>query len=73
MSLCEICQTTLKEGYYLCDTNDYRIVNNKTDKNLIFIYIEHDLLENDPEIGAICKIKYCNENNCKYYIPDETN
>lgn len=67
MSLCENCQANLKEGYYLCDTNDYRIVDNETDKNLIFIYLEHDLPENDPEIGEICKIKYCNENNCKYY------
>ena len=34
-----------KDGYYLCDTSDYRIIDIKTYKNLIFIYIEHDLQE----------------------------
>ena len=28
---------------YLCDTNDYRIINNDKEKKLIFIYFEHDI------------------------------
>ena len=71
MSLCENCQGNLKDGYYLCDTNDYRIIDNEEEKNLIFIYLEHDIPDEDPEIGEIFKIKYCNENNCKYYEPNK--
>ncbi len=68
MSDSQIDESLLKEGIYLCDTNDYRVIDNLDDKNLIFIFKEHDLPENDIEIGVYSNVKYYNENNEKYIL-----
>ena len=40
---CPKCNQTLLNGIYYCDINDYRIIDNITDKNLIFIFKTHDI------------------------------
>ena len=54
------------DGIYYCDTSDYRVIDNITEKNLIFIFKTHDIPSDDVEITDNTSIKYCNANNCKY-------
>ena len=63
---CPKCNQTLLNGIYYCDINDYRIIDNITDKNLIFIFKTHDIPSDDVEITDNTTIQYCNENDCKY-------
>ena len=44
---CPVCNQTLLDGIYYCDTNDYRVIDNLNDKNLIFIFKTHDLPNDD--------------------------
>ena len=55
---CEIHNTPMLDGTYVCSTEDYRILD--TEGNLVYIYKEHDIEDtNDPEIGTSCPVKYC--------------
>ena len=63
---CEICNQSLLNGVYYCDINDYRVIDNLNDKNLIFIFKIHDLSSDDIEISDNINIQYCNRQNCKY-------
>ena len=60
------CNQTLLNGVYYCDTNDYRVIDNITDKNLIFIFKTHDIPSDDVEITDNSNVRYCNANNCNY-------
>ena len=57
---CPKCNQTLLNGIYYCDINDYRIIDNITDKNLIFIFKTHDIPSDDVEITDNTTIQYCN-------------
>ena len=63
---CPKCNQTLLNGIYYCDINDNRVIDNITDKNLIFIFKTHDIPSDDVEITDNITIKYCNANDCKY-------
>mgnify|MGYP001170350079 CR=1 FL=1 len=63
---CTVCNAQLNTGVYYCDTNDYRVIDNITDKNLIFIFKTHDIPSDDVEITDNSNVKYCNANDCKY-------
>ena len=63
---CENCNQSLLNGVYYCDISDYRVIDNLTDKNLIFIFKTHDLPNDDIEINDNVNIQYCNHENCKY-------
>ncbi len=63
---CENCNQSLLNGIYYCNTNDYRIIDNLNDKNLIFIFKTHDLPSDDIEINDNSIVQYCNRQNCKY-------
>ena len=69
---CPNCNQSLLTGIYYCDTTDYRVIDNLNDKNLIFIFKEHDLLSDDIEIGDNSNIQYCNSNDCKYIVFSES-
>ena len=64
---CPVCNQNLLDGIYYCDTNDYRIIDNLNDKNLIFIFKTHDLPRGDIEISDNLNIHYCNHLNCNYF------
>lgn len=64
---CPNCKKNLLSGIYYCDSNDYRIIDNLNDKNLIFIFKPHDLPSGDTEINDSTVIKYCNFENCNYF------
>ncbi len=64
---CPNCNQTLLDGVYYCDSSDYRVIDNLTDKKLIFIFKTHDLSSDDIEINDNTVIKYCNANDCKYF------
>ena len=63
---CTVCNAELNTGVYYCDTSDYRVIDNTTDKNLIFIFKTHDIPSDDVEITDNTTIKYCNANDCNY-------
>ena len=63
---CPNCNQTLLDGVYYCDINDNRVIDNMTDKNLIFIFKPHDIPSDNVEITDNITIKYCNANDCKY-------
>ena len=65
---CLNCNQNLLDGLFYCDINDYRVIDNLTDKNLIFIIETHDIEESNEEIGINDNIKYCNFDNCKYIV-----
>lgn len=65
---CPNCNKTLLDGIYYCDDNDYRVIDNLNDKNLIFIFKTHDLPSDNIEITDNLVIKYCNFENCKYFL-----
>ena len=64
---CPNCNQILLNGIYYCDINDYRIIDNLNDKNVIFIFKKHELSSDDNEITDSTVIKYCNSDNCKYF------
>ena len=66
---CNCCNCSLINGFYKCNTNDYRIVDEN--ENLVKIILEHDIPENDEEINYKEKIKYCNTCNKIFRYPDE--
>lgn len=68
---CLNCNQNLLDGLFYCDINDYRVIDNLTDKNLIFVIETHDIEEGNEEIGINDNIKYCNSNNCKYIFFQE--
>lgn len=69
---CENCNQSLLNGIYYCDISDYRVIDNITDKNLIFIFKTHDLPNDDIEIEDNIIVQYCNHQDCKYIkYPDE--
>ena len=63
---CIYCNQSLSNGVYYCDIADYRVIDNMTDKNLIFIFKTHDLPSDDIEITDNAIVQYCNHQNCKY-------
>ena len=57
---CPNCNQDLLNGVYYCDNNDYRVIDNLNDKNLIFIFKTHDLISGDIEINHNTRVKCCN-------------
>ena len=64
---CPNCNQNVLDGIYYCDKNDYRIIDNLNDKNLVFIFKTHDLPNGDIEISDNSNVKYCNSQNCNYF------
>ena len=68
---CPNCNQNLLNGIFYCSTNDYRVIDNLNDKNLIFIIETHEIDSDDEEIGINDNIQYCNHQNCNYILyPD---
>ena len=65
---CNCCNCSLINGFYKCDINDYRIVDESD--NLVKIIVEHGLPEDDKEINSKEKIKYCKTCNKIFRFPD---
>ena len=53
---------SLNDGKYICRTSDYRVEDN--DNNLVFIIEDHEIPNDDVEIGVFENVKYC---ICKYW------
>lgn len=60
---CKDCEKTLKNGKYICSTDDYRIIDKSN--NLVFIHETHTIPSDNVEIGDNTNVKYC---SCGYYI-----
>ena len=58
---CKLCSQVMVVGKYVCDTNDYRILDNNN--NLVSIIQSHDIPSDDDEIGEYSDIYYC---SCDY-------
>ena len=65
---CNCCNRSLINGFYKCDINDYRIVDESD--NLVKIIVEHEIPEDDKEINSKEKIKYCKTCNKIFRFPD---
>ena len=65
---CNCCNCSLINGFYKCDINDYRIVDEND--NLVKVILEHELNEDDEEINIKEKIKYCKTCNKVFRFPD---
>mgnify|MGYP001269283880 CR=1 FL=1 len=65
---CNCCNCSLINGFYKCDINDYRIVDESD--NLVKIIVEHEIPEDDKEINSKEKIKYCKTCNKIFRFPD---
>ena len=65
---CNCCNCSLINGFYKCNTNDYRIVDEND--NLVKIISEHEITEDDEEINCKEKIKYCKTCNKIFRFPD---
>lgn len=65
---CNCCNCLLINGFYKCDTNDYRIVDEND--NLVKIISEHEITEAGEEINFKEKIKYCQTCNKIFRFPD---
>jgi hypothetical protein len=65
---CNCCNCSLINGFYKCDINDYRIVDESD--NLVKIILEHDFLHGDEEVDFKEKIKYCKTCNKNFRFPD---
>jgi len=65
---CNCCNCSLINGFYKCDINDYRIVDESD--NLVKIIVEHELPEDDEEVDFKEKIKYCKTCNKIFRFPD---
>ena len=65
---CNCCNCLLINGFYKCDINDYRIVDESN--NLVKIISGHEIIEDDEEINFKEKIKYCQTCNKIFRFPD---
>ena len=65
---CNCCNCSLINGFYKCDINDYRIVDEND--NLVKIISDHELPSDDEEINFKEKIKYCQTCNKIFRFPD---
>jgi hypothetical protein len=65
---CNCCNCSLINGFYKCDINDYRIVDES--ENLVKIIVEHEFDEDDEEVNSKEKIKYCKTCNKIFRFPD---
>jgi hypothetical protein len=65
---CNCCNCSLINGFYKCDINDYRIVDESD--NLVKIISGHELLQEDEEVDFKEKIKYCKTCNKLFRFPD---
>tara|TARA_B100001094_G_scaffold196889_1_gene190924 strand:- start:336 stop:914 length:579 start_codon:yes stop_codon:yes gene_type:complete len=65
---CNCCDCLLINGFYKCDINDYRIVDESD--NLVKVISEHEITEDDEEINFKEKIKYCKTCNKIFRFPD---
>lgn len=63
---CPNCNQNLLNGVFYCDTNDYRVIDNLNDRNLIFIIETHEIEDDNEEIGDNQNIQYCNHQDCRY-------
>ena len=66
---CNCCDCLLINGFYKCNINDYRIVDEND--NLINIISEHEISENNEEINTKEKIKFCQTCNKIFRFPDK--
>ena len=65
---CNCCNCSLINGFYKCDINDYRIVDEND--NLVKVILDHELSSDDEEINFKEKIKYCQTCNKIFRFPD---
>ena len=65
---CNCCNCSLINGFYKCDINDYRIVDEN--ENLVKVILDHELNEDDEEVNIKEKIKYCITCNKCFRFPD---
>jgi hypothetical protein len=65
---CNCCNCSLINGFYKCNINDYRIVDEND--NLVKIILDHELPSDDEEINFKEKIKYCQTCNKIFRFPD---
>lgn len=65
---CNCCNCSLINGFYKCDINDYRIVDESD--NLVKKIVEHEFHEDDEEVNSKEKIKYCKTCNKIFRFPD---
>ena len=65
---CNCCNCSLINGFYKCNINDYRIVDEND--NLVKIISDHELPSDDEEINFKEKIKYCQTCNKIFRFPD---
>ena len=65
---CNCCNCSLINGFYKCDRNDYRIVDESD--NLVKVILYHELSSDDAEINFKEKIKYCQTCNKIFRFPD---
>ena len=65
---CNCCNCSLINGFYKCDINDYRIVDEND--NLVKVILDHELSSDDEEINFKDKIKYCQTCNKIFRFPD---
>ncbi len=63
---CPNCNQNLLNGVFYCDVNDYRVIDNLNDRNLIFIIETHEIEDDNEEIGDNQNIQYCNHQDCRY-------
>tara|TARA_Y100001958_G_scaffold159545_1_gene161584 strand:- start:1599 stop:2177 length:579 start_codon:yes stop_codon:yes gene_type:complete len=65
---CNCCNCSLINGFYKCNINDYRVVDEND--NLVKIISQHEITEDDGEINFKEKIKYCQTCNKIFRFPD---
>tara|TARA_X000000950_G_C13905950_1_gene656844 strand:+ start:3316 stop:3897 length:582 start_codon:yes stop_codon:yes gene_type:complete len=65
---CNCCNCSLINGFYKCDINDYRIVDEND--NLVKVILDHEINEEEEEVNTKEKIKYCKTCNKVFRYPD---
>ena len=65
--LCENCNSSLCNGKYICSENDYRVLDESD--NLLKIIVEHDMDNNEDEVGDYNYIQFCTSCSCRYDYP----
>tara|TARA_R100000773_G_scaffold34640_1_gene29650 strand:- start:1528 stop:1725 length:198 start_codon:yes stop_codon:yes gene_type:complete len=62
MEKCSKCSDgTMQDAKYICDTNDYRVVD--LSNNLLLKVSDHNIPSDDDEIGGSSNCKYCSCGN----------
>tara|TARA_R100000329_G_scaffold78450_1_gene67319 strand:- start:2817 stop:3014 length:198 start_codon:yes stop_codon:yes gene_type:complete len=62
MEKCSKCSDgTMQDAKYICDTNDYRVVD--LNNNLLLKVADHNIPSDDDEIGSNSNCKYCSCGN----------